>query len=83
MESTEAYIPLCAIGLLVFFALPLSAQTKSEDKQIRDLIGKYTTTINRADEALAETVFSNVTFIHPRGEERGQEQIITNFIKMR
>ena len=38
--------------------------------------------MDRADTAMAERVFSDapeVSFINPRGEDRGRQQIVTNF----
>lgn len=66
-------------------ALPVAAQTNSDEKQIKNLIATYATTIDRADPAMAETVFSNapeVTFINPRGEDRRRQQIVTDFVKI-
>jgi ketosteroid isomerase-like protein len=48
---------------------------------IQRLIAMYATSIDRADTQLAEQIFSNgpeVSFIHPRGEERGRAAIEAN-----
>lgn len=75
----------CALVLVaVATALPLFAQMNSDETQIRVLIGEYAKTIDRADAASAEKIFSNapeVTFIHPLGEDRGQRQIIKHVIQ--
>lgn len=59
-------------------SLPSLAQTSSGDNGIKALIVKYATSIDRADTAIADQIFSNapeITFIHPRGEEHGRDQI--------
>jgi len=69
--------------LTLAIALPLTAQSNSDEKQIQTLIATYATTIDRADTAMAERVFSDapeVSFINPRGEDRGRQQIVTNVI---
>jgi len=69
--------------LTLAIALPLTAQSNSDEKQIQTLIATYATTSDRADTAMAERVFSDapeVSFINPRGEDRGPQQIVTNFI---
>ena len=70
--------------LTIALALPLSAETNSDEKQIKDLIATYATTVDRADTAMAKKIFSDapeVTFIHPRGEDRGRDQIVTDLIQ--
>ncbi len=74
-------------GALVLLALglgaPLAADT-SEEKAVKELIATYAAMVDRADTAVAERIFSNapeVTFINPRGEYRGRQQIVTEVIK--
>jgi len=61
-----------------------SAQVKEATvaaEEIRRLIGKYTTSIDKADTELASQVWldsPDVTFIHPVGHEHGFEQIKQN-----
>lgn len=50
--------------------------------EIEELIALYAASIDRADTNLAKQIWSaapEVTFIHPRGEERGRDQIIATF----
>jgi ketosteroid isomerase-like protein len=52
--------------------------------EIRQLIGKYATSVDKADPELASQVWldsSNVTFIHPQGHEHGFGQIKQNVYK--
>lgn len=51
-------------------------------EQIKSIIDKYAQSIDGADTDLASQIWSNrdeVSFIHPRGHERGWEQVKTNF----
>jgi len=86
MNLTKTRKSCCAAVLLALgITLPLSsADTTSRDKEIKELIATYATTIDRADIDMAEKIFStepDVTFIHPRGEVRGRQQIVMDFIK--
>src|SRR5215469_1642207 len=85
MKQTRSPISRCALILLgIAAAVPGSQETTPDEKQIKDLIATYATTIDRADTTMAETVFSNapeVSFINPRGEDRGRQQIVTNFVQ--
>jgi ketosteroid isomerase-like protein len=75
-------IALAALGM----TLPVAADIASDEREIRELIATYATTVDRADSSMAERIFSNaaeVSFIHPRGEDRGREQIVTDIIKER
>jgi ketosteroid isomerase-like protein len=71
-----------ALVLLAFsIRLPILAEITSSDKAIRDLIATYAAALDRADTSMANQIFSNapeVTSIHPRGEEHGRQQIMTN-----
>jgi len=81
-EPKSRFFSGCALVLLAFsIRLPILAETTSSDKAIRDLIATYATAVDRADTSMANQIFSNtpeVTFIHPRGEEHGRQQILTN-----
>jgi len=85
MKQTRSPISRCALILLgIAAAVPGSQETTPDEKQIKDLIATYATTIDRADTTMAETVFSNapeVSFINPRGEDRGRQQIVTNLVQ--
>lgn len=51
-------------------------------EQIEALVGDYTKSVNMLDMNLARKVWSNrseVTFIHPRGTERGLDMVLQNF----
>jgi uncharacterized protein (TIGR02246 family) len=55
---------------------------EADVKAIKGLIAKYAKSIDDADTALAAKVWSDgpdVSFIHPRGHERGWEQVRDNF----
>jgi ketosteroid isomerase-like protein len=68
-----------AVTIIISFVGPAAvADTDSDAQAIKDLIGTYATSINRADTKAAELIFSNapeVTFVHPLGEEHGRDQI--------
>jgi len=85
MKQTRSPISRCALILLgIAAAVRGSQETTPDEKQIKDLIATYATTIDRADTTMAETVFSNapeVSFINPRGEDRGRQQIVTNLVQ--
>jgi len=56
----------------------------AEAEEIRQLIGKYTTSVDKADTELASQVWldsPDVSFIHPLGHEHGFEQIKQNVYK--
>jgi len=63
------------------------AQAKAataEAEEIRQLIGKYATSVDNADTELASQVWldsPSVSFIHPLGHEHGFEQIKQNVYK--
>jgi ketosteroid isomerase-like protein len=60
----------------------LAATVKPDEVAIRALVASYVKSIDAADTALASTVWastSDVSFIHPRGHERGWAAIKTNF----
>ncbi len=60
----------------------LSTYDEVSVNAIRKLIDKYAKSNDNADPSLAATVWSpspDVSFIHPRGHERGWKQIAENF----
>ena len=67
---------------MVLLMLEGTGMSANADAQaIESLIRTYAQSIDRADTTLAEQVFSDapeVTFIHPRGEERGRAKIQAN-----
>jgi ketosteroid isomerase-like protein len=80
MKNTKTAFSYCCGLLLMAFAgsSPVMPGSPSGDTAVKDLIAKYAISIDRADTALAEELFSDgpeVTFIHPRGEEHGRKQI--------
>jgi hypothetical protein len=85
MNHTRTRISRGALALLALaITLSLSADTTSDDKEIRELIATYAATVDRADTAMAERIFSDssdLSFIHPRGEVRGRQQIVTDVIQ--
>jgi ketosteroid isomerase-like protein len=73
----------CAVVMMMALGvgLPAVADTDADTQAIKSLIAAYASSIDRADTKSADQLFSNapeVTFIHPRGEEHGREQIETN-----
>jgi ketosteroid isomerase-like protein len=59
-----------------------AAHADTEAEAVRALISKYEKSIDGVDTALASEIWSNspdVSFIHPRGHERGWEQVKRNF----
>lgn len=72
-------------GVLVIVAIctavPAISDTAGNTQAIQQLIAAYAASIDRADTKSADELFSHapeVTFIHPRGEEHGREQIKTD-----
>ncbi len=50
--------------------------------EIKSIIDKYAQSVDDVDTELAAQIWSNsddISFIHPRGHERGWEQVKTNF----
>ncbi len=50
--------------------------------EIKSIIDKYAQSVNDVDTELAAQIWSNsddISFIHPRGHERGWEQVKSNF----
>ena len=80
MTRTNAALALLALAM----TLPVLADTTSDEKAIQDLIATYATTIDRADTDTAAQIFSDspeVTFINPRGEVRGRQQIVAEIVQ--
>ena len=54
----------------------------SEREQIEKLLGDYTRSVNNMDTALTKNIWAindSVSFIHPRGHEKGRNQVKDNF----
>jgi len=73
----------CTLFLVLAAIAALFAEnTNTDQAAIEHLISDYATMISRADATAAERIFDpNVTFIHPRGEERGRAQLIANVVQ--
>ncbi len=76
----------CAVMTVVLgVALPAVANAAADDQAIKYLIAKYAESVDHADTTKSvEQLFSNapeVTFIHPRGEEHGRDQIEANVFR--
>lgn len=69
----------CAFVAMAFMTASATfTENSSSEQALKELIAEYATSIDRADAAIADELFSNgpeVTFIHPLGEERGRKQI--------
>ncbi len=85
-----AAVAFAALVVVAEFGRPVEARAEGpkataghiESDAIRGLIAKYARSIDGADTALAAEVWSrspDVSFIHPRGHERGWEEIKRNF----
>jgi ketosteroid isomerase-like protein len=75
-------------GLALFFAIAAhaAAQAKSpaDENALHELLDNYAQSIDTIDPQLADRIWSHdpeVSFIHPRGTEKGFEQILNNFYK--
>jgi ketosteroid isomerase-like protein len=80
MNLAIARLGLCGALLMMAASagLPAVADTETDTQTLRDLVVTYARSIDSADTKLAERIFSaapEVTFIHPRGEEHGRDQI--------
>lgn len=82
---SDMRINLRCLGLAVFFILVSQrsglAQQAGDRRQVEGLIAKYAQSIDAADTALASQLWSQspeVSFIHPRGSERGFDQVKQN-----
>ena len=59
-----------------------SAGNATSIQELRNIIGEYAKSVDTLDLGLARKVWSSapeVTFIHPRGTERGLDQVVQNF----
>lgn len=87
MNRYHRPITLAACLLLCTLLGIISAQSQNLDQdaavsEITSLIDRYASSINSADVELAAKVWAiddEVSFIHPRGHERGWEQVRSNF----
>ena len=60
-------------------------QQPNDTVAIKELVEKYKTSINEADTTLAKSIWlttPQITFIHPRGHEKGWEGIKTGIYEM-
>jgi ketosteroid isomerase-like protein len=86
-----AAVAFTVLAVAAFFARLVEArpqeprattgQAPSDADAIRTIIEKYAKSIDRADTALAAELWSkspDVSFIHPRGHERGWEEVKQN-----
>jgi uncharacterized protein (TIGR02246 family) len=84
------WLGFCAVAAMMLFASysPNEATTKAARQakvatdatasvgEIKALISRYFTSVDRADTTMAQQIFSpNATFIHPGGEDRSRAQI--------
>ena len=74
------------VALKIVFSIllvPLSmAGHADEEAKLRLLLDQYITSINNADIRLAEQIWSqteHISFIHPRGHQRGWDEIKNGF----
>jgi len=86
MNKAKTFLSRGCLLMLIALCIgsPALTDTESSAKAIKQLIATYATSVDRADVALANQLFSNgpeVTFIHPRGEERGRDQIEADVYK--
>jgi ketosteroid isomerase-like protein len=80
----QLVIPSLFGGAVAWGAEPegAGAAVNPEEAAIRSLIATYAKSVDAADTTLASTVWAStpdVSFIHPRGHERGWTAIKTNF----
>ncbi len=83
MNKTETRRAVgCAVVMMAFCIVVLAAaDTRTDTQAIKNLIATYAKSIDSVDTQSADHLFSNapeVTFIHPRGEEHGRDQIEAN-----
>src|SRR5215469_18858957 len=91
MRSKKAFEGIRpAVACLVLFCIiaaakTITAQTTSgarDEEMLRQLLKTYEKSIDTLDLTLADRIFSHapeVSFTHPRGTEKGFDQIIKNF----
>lgn len=76
------YIILLSVTALLLIRIPVRGQHSPDEKDIDSLLKNYAASIDGADTTLAGTLFSKsqpVSFIHPRGDEKGWPQIRDQF----
>jgi len=76
------FLLVCVVWVIATGARAEDAATRLATGQITELIQKYAKSVDEADTRLAAEVWDNsddVTFIHPRGHERGWKQVKENF----
>jgi len=91
MRSKKAFEGIRpAVACLVLFCIiaaakTITAQTTSgaqDEEMLRQLLKTYEKSIDTLDLTLADRIFSHapeVSFVHPRGTEKGFDQITKNF----
>src|SRR5262249_13665459 len=78
MKSTTWW---AGVGVAMVFAMAAATPGRgqnADEQAIRQLISTYAHSIDMADTAIADQIWSNspeVSFIHPRGEEHGLKEI--------
>jgi len=81
MKSTTWWV-ISGVAIVLTVVLVTGARAQSADEQaIRKVIATYAHSIDTADTAIAEQIWSKapeVSFIHPRGEEHGLTEIETD-----
>ena len=83
MDKTNRRLAVgCAAAMLALnIVVPVAAGVSEDVQAIKNLIATYATSVDRADTKSAHRLFSaapEVTFIHPRGEEHGRDQVEEN-----
>tara|TARA_R110000764_G_scaffold239973_2_gene341057 strand:- start:8579 stop:9070 length:492 start_codon:yes stop_codon:yes gene_type:complete len=71
-------IKISLITVLFCTCWPIIAQQSSDTTEIHQLLEDYKESINRADTTLAKTFWftdPEVSFIHPKGHEKGWEEV--------
>lgn len=67
----------CLLFFLTCFSV-FAQKSKNDSQKIKEILETYKTSINQADTTLGKKVFittPELTFIHPRGHEKGWEGI--------
>ncbi len=89
MNNSQDTVTRLLTALLLCAMLGMTMSTRGQGPnssattdQIKTLIDRYTKSVDEADTKLASEIGDNsedVTFIHPRGHERGWKQVRENF----
>ncbi len=80
MQRYVGRVAVVAAAVLVA-GLSMAPGHTTPEQAIHSVIAKYAMAVDGADTKLATELFSDapeVSFIHPRGEERGRTQIVAN-----